>query len=707
MNFRTRIDFTNRQAKQYEKTDISLSGSSIFGLPYSSLTSGPDLSFSGITYEDAALQSTYSGNTGTTVYTFSDSRMTIDEGDLVPLTPSNSGTTQYAGPTWAGYDMFTTLDGYTGWTYYSAVTYDIVVVSMVDLGGGAYSGIVQSDFITYSATSLDYTGRTIWVDVSGITRTQDLIVSNNPVIDYVLTCSDSEGKATWQPSSGTSGSSTVWSAGTGTNSISAKNHGSVATDLYSVSWGSGNTASGRYSTSFGGDTVASGNTATAYGNRTRAYGISTFVGGKAELPYYTIATGVGAFNHSSATAMNSEANANYSAILGGSDFYISSNSVNSIILGGSYNIISGTSTYCGILGGFDHILSGGSKSLILGGDNNRMNSGTSVIAGGSSNQIVNGTGDTSGSFIAGGSNGLITDDGAIIIGGLNNKIIGSNDSAIICGTANSISGGSTNIIISSSGSTIYSGVSNSVIIGGVGFTGSVSNMVYVPDLTIDGLTSTDPIATDSTGKLVAGASDIRLKENIKDLTSALEKVLKLRGVSYEWTEESNMGAGVTKFGLIAQEVQEIIPEMVRARSKGDGMLSLSYTEIVPWLIEAIKELATKSAETKYNSIIETQIIASEDNNIELNYNGNHDSAVGGGITVLNAVSNGVNSEIKTDKNGKWIITPALSTTQLSLPEYTPKSTEDKIGDSGDVVWDDNYLYIKTNGGWKRSSLENF
>lgn len=102
MTFRTKIDFTNRQAKQYEKTDMLLSGKTSFGLPYYDLTNGPDLSMTGETFNDGLLNSTFSGNTGNTIYNFGDSRMSIDEGDLIPLTPTNSGDTQYAGPTWIG-----------------------------------------------------------------------------------------------------------------------------------------------------------------------------------------------------------------------------------------------------------------------------------------------------------------------------------------------------------------------------------------------------------------------------------------------------------------------------------------------------------------------------------------------------------------------------------------------------------------------------
>jgi hypothetical protein len=88
-------------------------------------------------------------------------------------------------------------------------------------------------------------------------------------------------------------------------------------------------------------------------------------------------------------------------------------------------------------------------------------------------------------------------------------------------------------------------------------------------------------------------SDKRLKENIKPLDSALEKVLKISGVSFDWkelTEEEkktihgNEGHDV---GVIAQEIEEVLPEVVTERDS--GYKAVKYEKIVPLLIEAIKE----------------------------------------------------------------------------------------------------------------------
>lgn len=84
------------------------------------------------------------------------------------------------------------------------------------------------------------------------------------------------------------------------------------------------------------------------------------------------------------------------------------------------------------------------------------------------------------------------------------------------------------------------------------------------------------------------ASDIRLKENIEPLESALDKVKNLRGVSYNWkkTDDKNFPEG-RHYGVIAQEIEKVLPEVVSTAP--DGTKSVAYMGVIPVLIEAIKE----------------------------------------------------------------------------------------------------------------------
>ena len=84
-------------------------------------------------------------------------------------------------------------------------------------------------------------------------------------------------------------------------------------------------------------------------------------------------------------------------------------------------------------------------------------------------------------------------------------------------------------------------------------------------------------------------SDQRLKDNIAPISNALDKVLSISGNTFDWNKES--GKEGTEAGVIAQEVLEVLPEVVTTRD--NGYLAVHYDKIVPLLIEAIKELSGK------------------------------------------------------------------------------------------------------------------
>ena len=91
-------------------------------------------------------------------------------------------------------------------------------------------------------------------------------------------------------------------------------------------------------------------------------------------------------------------------------------------------------------------------------------------------------------------------------------------------------------------------------------------------------------------------SDKRYKENIKPVTNALDKVSKLQGVTFDWKESESLLDIKEDIGFIAQDVQEVLPELVRENE--DGKLSLRDKGIVPILVEAIKELKAEIEELK-------------------------------------------------------------------------------------------------------------
>ena len=1254
--FRTKLDFSNnRQVKQRIETTTILSGATSFGVPYGYLPTGPNPVLSSITETLYSVNGTFSGNSGTTVFTWSDTRMNLGNSALSAITPSNSADTQYSGIIFVPVisSLFTN-DGFTGYTQYSGVTYSMAPSTFVDLGSGNYSGnVISQELNILLAPGLDFTGRTIWNDVSGITRTNRLIITDNPQVGYVWTCLDSEGMGGWTPVSGSSSGSTIWTAGTGANSAvlggsggiasgstsvsegrqtiasntaahaegedsiasgyaaHAEGKGTVASGDYSHAEGYGDTmgyptasgtashaegyatlasgdyshaqgyrtiasgttshaegndttaigdashaegyntiasgdyshaegyyslafgdyshaeggsnifgasggtasgigshaegvntlASGDYSHAEGAETVASGgashaegqntlasndfahaegvntiasesashaegegtiasnlrshaegyysraigqgshaeggwydgsvivsggtaighashaegastvsgwrglsissvssglitisdnidytnlfqcyslildntiysytstnytapdftiqlydtnvndgyyvadicelgslsattifgnfshaegylssaygeashaeNAGTAYGPNSHAEGNSTAKGDKSHAEgEATIATGIASHaegretkafgNYSHAEGYQTLASGNYSHAQGqntiaegdyshAEGYYSLASGDYSHAEGGGYDgatggtasnfashaegqetlasgyashaegygsiaegdyshaqnrstfssgdyshaeglttIASGTTSHAEgdttiaggdvshaqgtsseaygknshvggnvskvlinttisdnsfvhsdtstiesssnsvILGGYNHLIDLADKSAIIGGEHNEikvnidiltnpvysgifvgkdntiipkegyagMSASYCAIVGGQSNTISG----HSHSFIGGGYNNLIACDGnynaiiagqnntnhaanGVIIGGQwntlgddpscpssadNSIIVGGQFNFIISTISNNadnciILGGQSNIIDSTSGT-----ISNSLILGGSDITATTSNTVYVPDLVIDGLISASPLETDANGKIIDGASDARLKQNVNILTNSLNTIKNLRGVSFEYTPESNMGGGV-RYGFIAQEVQEHVPNIVRNRVKGDGMLSLNYNEIVPILVEAVKELAT-GITTSNNTHLETQTVLAEDNNIELNFNGTQQTALGGGLTVLHAKGQDQSANLITDSDGNFVTNNDFKPQALTIPLYTPTSSNDTAGSEGNITRDDNYMYVKTSTGWKRTNLENF
>ena len=123
----------------------------------------------------------------------------------------------------------------------------------------------------------------------------------------------------------------------------------------------------------------------------------------------------------------------------------------------------------------------------------------------------------------------------------------------------------------------------------------VSNLATLHSLSVtNGSTFNSTVtingALNVTGDITAFyTSDQRLKNNITPIPNALGKVLSISGNTFDWNEES--GKKGTEAGVIAQEVLEVLPEVVTTRD--NGYLAVHYDKIVPLLIEAVKELSGK------------------------------------------------------------------------------------------------------------------
>merc|ERR1711871_512307 len=126
---------------------------------------------------------------------------------------------------------------------------------------------------------------------------------------------------------------------------------------------------------------------------------------------------------------------------------------------------------------------------------------------------------------------------------------------------------------------------------------TISGNVFIEDggLTVEnGITVTNNGITSTPG---ITTSDVRLKTDIIPLPSPLSKVSKLRGVYFSWVQDEPYGL---KFddrrhvGVLAQDVQEVLPETVD-EIQGGKYLGVDYPALIPLLIEAIKELNTRTS----------------------------------------------------------------------------------------------------------------
>jgi len=128
--------------------------------------------------------------------------------------------------------------------------------------------------------------------------------------------------------------------------------------------------------------------------------------------------------------------------------------------------------------------------------------------------------------------------------------------------------------------TFVSGQSNGVKMF-IGVDGNVGIGTNNPGniLTIQQNSATDPVADAWTTY-----SSRRWKTNIKTIENPLETVQALRGVTYDWK-----ASGKHDIGLVAEEVGEVIPEIVAYEENGIDAKSVDYARLVAVLIEAVKE----------------------------------------------------------------------------------------------------------------------
>jgi hypothetical protein len=309
----------------------------------------------------------------------------------------------------------------------------------------------------------------------------------------------------------------------------------TATGNQSIAMGYNTTASGNFSTAMGESTIASGNFSTAMGESTIASGnFSTAMG------LLTTASG----NFSTAMGYYTTASGEYSTAMG----LLTTASGEYSTAMGYYTTASGKySTAMGLLttasGNFSTAM--GYYTTASGEYSTAM--GEFTIASGRSATAMGRDTNASGEYSTAMGN-------RINVSGTNSFGIGLNSTAYTLSQANTMA-----------------------IMGGNVGIGTVTPSVA---LEVTG-------NIEYTGELV-DVSDIRLKENIVPLNNSLNKILNLSAFSYNLINNSEI-----EYGLSAQEVQKVFPEVVNIIDNEKGYLGISYPLLIPVIIQSIQELKSE------------------------------------------------------------------------------------------------------------------
>ena len=285
----------------------------------------------------------------------------------------------------------------------------------------------------------------------------------------------------------------------------------------------------------------------------------------------------------SSTGLSGE-NYGYATVSGG---YINTASRSYATVGGGYE--NTASHQYSTVGGGAHNLASGYTATVGGGIDNAANGWLATVGGGgrdtaSGNYATVGGGNyntASGDYatIGGGAHNLASENGATILGGVYDTVAGYKSLAA-------------GVLVRVTEAADYT------FAFGRDFTTSTPNAVIFSHpsfATRVGINKTDPAFAidlpnnaDASGRGRANSwttySSIRWKENINPIDNALDKVLALRGVYFDWKESKKHD-----IGMIAEEVGEVIPEVVAYEENGKDAKSLDYARLVAVLVEAVKE----------------------------------------------------------------------------------------------------------------------
>jgi hypothetical protein len=378
------------------------------------------------------------------------------------------------------------------------------------------------------------------------------------------------------------GSAAVDSAGALTGVAYAKGdysfalgQGSQTFGKGSFAFGIGDTAKGNWSTAFGYGTSAGGSGSTSMGYQTTASGMFATATG-----VYTKASG------SEATAMgyHTTASGNYSTALGGNTM---ASGVNATALGSSTTASGNYSTALGAQTTASEFNSTAMGYLTTASANNSTAMGYFSTASGNYSTVigVNATAPSAFETVIGRRNTDYTP--------ASTTTWNTNDRLFVIGNGWSTKSDALTILKNGNVGIGTSSPTQKLDVNGNARFRSIGSGAYARVVNIT-----------SDGTLTTATSDIRSKENINTLSNSLNSVMNLRGVTFTWKSEPQMG---NRIGLIAQEVEKVLPELIFTNPV-DGIKGVNYAEMSAVFVEAIKEQQHKiESQQKQIDELRTQV----------------------------------------------------------------------------------------------------
>jgi hypothetical protein len=375
--------------------------------------------------------------------------------------------------------------------------------------------------------------------------------------------------------------------------------------MQSTAFGASTTANAQFSTAFGSGTLATGAASTAFGSGTTASANSSTAMG-----FGTSAGG----DYSTSMGYNTGAGGDYSVVAGNQSSTVgnSSMAIGSFASAiGNYSFAQGNQTkargICSISMGEMGESRGYASSTF--GQSNISKGYSSMVVGMYNDSILNVDQSSSSSltplFIVGNGSSSITRSNALVVRKDGHVGIGTSSPDFLLDVSGRMriesDGGSNTAGIwfnkgDNSDLAAFLGMYNDNYVGLYGSLGVGWNFVMNTANGFVGIGTVSPSQKLSvngnicyTGSIGA-CSDIRYKKNIHPISHALDNLLLIHGIYYNWNKEKFSEKAFTddrQIGFSAQEIEKLFPEMVQ--TDADGYKSVDYSRMTPVLVEAIKE----------------------------------------------------------------------------------------------------------------------